>query len=225
GGFAVKHHRENPDCVECHMARPPSNDIAHEQVTDHWIRREVSEARLAVATTGPLVAVGGARTDDRDLGLADAQMAARGDEAAGHKAMELLARAEKASGGAASDAELHEQLGFLKQMHGDASGAAAEYKQALAADRYDATAAGDLAVLDVRTHEIGEAVRLWGQVLAEDPAQRAAGMDLAMVECAEGNREGALKTLERLLEFAPDDGKVRALASEMRERSGGCGGK
>ncbi|MGA8041411.1 MAG: cytochrome c3 family protein, partial [Terracidiphilus sp.] len=61
GGFAAKHHPEQADCVECHMARPPSNDIAHEQVTDHWIRKEVSEERLPLATTGPLVTVGGAR--------------------------------------------------------------------------------------------------------------------------------------------------------------------
>lgn len=225
GGFAAKHHPEHADCTQCHMARPPSNDIAHEQVTDHWIRKEVSEERLPVATTGPLVAVGGVEADDRDLGLAYAQMAARGDEAAGRRAMALLARAEKAASGAASDAELHEQLGYLKQMCGDAAGAAAEYKQALAADPYDAPAAGDLAVLDVRTHEIGEAVRLWGQVLVDDPAQRAAGMDLAMVECAEGSPEMALKTLRQLLEFAPDDGKARALASQMRAGRGGCGGK
>ena len=39
GGLAKGHHEENPDCTECHMARPPSNDIAHEQVTDHWMQK------------------------------------------------------------------------------------------------------------------------------------------------------------------------------------------
>ena len=41
-GFAVSHHPENPDCVACHMARAASTDIAHEQVTDHLIRKRVS---------------------------------------------------------------------------------------------------------------------------------------------------------------------------------------
>ncbi|MGB6687330.1 MAG: cytochrome c3 family protein, partial [Terracidiphilus sp.] len=72
--FAASHHAENPDCTACHMARPPSNDIAHEQVTDHWIRKRVSEERLPLATSGDLVAVGGFTAGDRDLGLAYAQM-------------------------------------------------------------------------------------------------------------------------------------------------------
>lgn len=229
GGFAEKHHPENRDCTACHMARPPSNDIAHEQVTDHWIRKQVSETRLPLATSGPLVAVGGAvmdaRDPDRDLGLAYAQMAARGDEAAGRQAMTLLEKAEKQAGNAASDHELHTQLGFLEQMDGQASAAAAEYRQALAADPYDALAAGDLALLDAGAHEYGEALRLWQGVFAHDPAQRAAGMNLAVVECAEGERTAALETLNRLLKYVPDDGQARTLAGKIRAGGRGCGGK
>jgi hypothetical protein len=68
------------------MARPPSNDIAHEQVTDHWIKKTVSQERLPLATSGDLEVVGGTRAGDRDLGLAYAQMAARGDRQSGHSA-------------------------------------------------------------------------------------------------------------------------------------------
>ena len=228
-GFGEQHHPENQDCTACHMARPPSNDIAHEQVTDHWIRKQVSETRLPLATTGPLVAVGAAAVDewdqDRDLGLAYAQMAARGDQAAGRQAMTLLEKAEKEAGGAAGDHELHTQLGFLEQMDGEASAAAAEYRQALTANPYDALAAGDLAVLDAGKHDYGEAVRLWQGAFAHDPAQRAAGMNLAVVECAEGERTAALETLGRLLEFAPDDGQARALAGKIRAGGRDCGGK
>jgi predicted CXXCH cytochrome family protein len=104
--FAETHHPEDPDCTACHMARPPSNDIAHEQVTDHWIRKRVSREQLPAATTGDLVPVGGVGAGDRDLGLAYAQMAARGDREAAAKAFELLRRAEKQAGSAARDHEL-----------------------------------------------------------------------------------------------------------------------
>lgn len=207
------------------MARPPSNDIAHEQVTDHWIRKQVSQTRLPLAATGSLLAVGGVAADDRDLGLAYAQMAARGDEAAGRQAMTLLAKAEKQAGGASDDHELHAQLGFLEQMDGQTGAAAAEYRRALASDPYDALAAGDLALLDVGAHEYGEAVRLWQGVFEHDPAQQAAGMNLAVVECAEGEQTAALQTLNRLLEFAPDDSKARALATQIRDGGQACGRK
>ena len=216
--FVEKHHPENPDCAACHMERMTSSDIAHEQVTDHWIRKEIGGPEPARATSGPLVAVGGVAADDRDLGLAYAQMAARGDEAAGQKAMRLLARAERTSGGAANDAILHEQLGFLEQINGDVGNAAAEYKTALRADPQDLLAAGDLAVLDAKARDYGNAVRLWQEVFAQDPAQREAGIDLALVEDAGGEHAAALATLERLQEFAPDDGQARALAAQIRKR-------
>jgi predicted CXXCH cytochrome family protein len=112
-GFAGKHHPENPDCTHCHMARPPSNDVAHEQVTDHWIRKRVSNEPLPKAVEGDLQVIGGAAADDRDLGLAYAQMAARGNEAAAQRALQLLQRAEHNEPDAGSDYALHTQLGFL----------------------------------------------------------------------------------------------------------------
>jgi tetratricopeptide (TPR) repeat protein len=205
------------------MARLPSSDIAHEQVTDHWIRKEAGGPEPPRAKSGTLAAVGGVAADDRDLGLAYAQMAARGDEAAGQRAMRLLARAERASGGAANDAPLHEQLGFLEQINGDVGDAVAEYKKALEANPYDALAAGDLAVLDAKAQDYGDAVRLWQRVFGQDPAQRAAGMDLVLVEEAEGERAAALETLGRLLEFSPDDEQARRLEDQLRRRTRAVG--
>lgn len=68
-------------------------------------------------------------------------------------------------------------------------------------------------------------MRLWQGVFEHDPAQRAAGMNLAVVECAEGEQTAALQTLNRLLEFAPDDSKARALAAQIRDGGQGCGRK
>lgn len=222
GEFAQNHHPENSDCTECHMARPPSNDIAHDQVTDHWIRKRVKEERLPPATNGELVTVGGFPADERDLGLACAQMAERGDEAAGTRAVELLREAEKKTNEAKSDHELHEQLGFLEQIDGHANDAAVEYRQALESDPYDAVAAGDLALLDAKQHRYDEADRLWRQVFNHDPAEVRAGTNLAVVECEEGERDAAVATLERILQFDPDDGAARVFLGRVQNGNKAC---
>ena len=207
------------------MARAQSTDIAHEQVTDHWIKKRIRDARLNKATTGELETVGGIRADDRDLGLAYAQMAERGDAAARTKAVELLRQAEQKENGARGDHELHTQLGFLEQVNGENEKAAAEYRLALQADAYDSSAAGDLALIEVGKRDFTEATELWRSVFDWNPALVAAGMNLVAVECAEGKDAQVLETLERILEFAPDDEKARELANAVRSGKKACKSK
>jgi tetratricopeptide (TPR) repeat protein len=205
------------------MARPPSNDIAHEQVTDHWIKRRISKEPMPPATGGDLEAVGGVIADDRDLGLAYAQMAERGDRQAGERAISLLDRAEHTESGARRDHELHEQLGFLNQLAGKPASAGEEYGIALEADPDSSLAAGDLALLKAEKHEYVEASGLWKQVFDHDPSQLGAGMNLAIVECGMGEQGAALATLERILEFSPDDAKAKAMVREICEGKQKCG--
>ncbi|HLY42950.1 MAG TPA: cytochrome c3 family protein [Terracidiphilus sp.] len=223
--FAKEHHPEDRDCTGCHMARPSSNDIAHEQITDHWIRRSVNQQRPPLVTRGELVAVGGMAADDRDLGLAYTQMAARGDPSATGRALELLRAAEARNSGAAGDHELHSQLGFLDQMSGKPTAAAVEYRKALASDGFDSVAAGDLALLAAEEHRYSEAISLWRSVFDHDPAQLDAGINLAIMECASGKKGSADETLKRLLTFAPDDGRAREMEARMRRLPRSCAGK
>jgi predicted CXXCH cytochrome family protein len=223
-GMAKGHHDDHPDCTACHMARPPSNDIAHEQVTDHWIRKTVSEAPLPRVTTGELKSVGGVKASDRDLGLAYAQIAEQGNRRAGERALELLRKAE-AEPGEEKDHELYAQLGFLLEVSGNATGAEAEYARALAADGDDELARGNLALIEARDGKFGEAAKDWGTVFRNDPAELRAGFNLTVVECAAGERDAALKTLERILEFSPEDERAAEMAAEIRagKRCGGSG--
>lgn len=230
GGFGATHHTEERDCAACHMPRATANDIAHEQVTDHSIPRvpgTVGKSVSSSSVAGRLVAVGSKAgvpgdTSDRDLGLAYALAASRGDRAAGETAFGLLKRAELQPG-AEEDAQMHEQLGFLEQMSGDGAAAAREYGLALAADSHDAVAAGNLALLKVRNREYEEAISLLERSFDEDPVELKAGMNLALVECGVGRKEAALGVLERILEFSPDDGAARELARGIRTGSHGCG--
>jgi tetratricopeptide (TPR) repeat protein len=207
------------------MARPPSNDIAHEQVTDHWIRKRVTEERLPVAKRGDLEAVGGFAAEDRDLGLAYSQMAARGDRESGTRALELLRSAEKQEVGARQDHELHAQLGFLEQLNGETQAAAEEYRRALEADPYDSLAGGNLALIEAGEHHYAEAIRLWGSVFSHDPVQLGAGLNLAVMECGAGERSAALSSLDRVLVFSPDNDRARTMAAEIRSGKQSCGTK
>ena len=142
-----------------------------------------------------------------------------GNQQAGERAISLLERAEHTESGARHDHELHAQLGFLRQLSGEKAAAAEEYQMALEADPNSSLAAGDLALLRAEQHQYAEASRLWKQVFDHDPSQLGAGMNLAVVECGLGKRSDALATLDRILEFSPDDEKARAMAGEIRSGS------
>jgi tetratricopeptide (TPR) repeat protein len=219
------------------MPRARAEDIAHEQVTDHRIPRlpgpagEKTERQTVDGSgaDGALVAIGTAPgvagdSNSRDLGLAYAFAASRGDRRAGERALQLLREAE-ALPASVGDAELHEQLGFLDQLAGDKDAAVREYGLALGADADDSFAAGNLALLKAGERQYAAAVQLWQRAFEDDPIQLKAGMNLAIVECGLGRREAALGTLERILAFSPDDGQARELAREIRSGRHACGAR
>jgi tetratricopeptide (TPR) repeat protein len=203
------------------LARPATNDIAHEQVTDHWIRRRPSAQAIPKVKRGELSTVGGESASDRDFGLAYAQMAERGDQEASKRALELLRRTEEL-GGVSGDADLHTQLGFLEQVEGHTESAAEEYRLALRVDGYDQVAAGDLALIEAVQHRYGEAAALWSGVFDRDPAEAGAGTNLAALECGAGKRTAAAQTLERVLHFAPDNDRARRMLAEIQTGMQSC---
>jgi tetratricopeptide (TPR) repeat protein len=222
--FANEHHPEQQDCASCHMPRAPSEDIAHEQVTDHRIQIPGRGSTLP-ARSGALIPIGHEETSDRELGLAYAQMAHRGDRASGETAQTLLRKAEAQQAPATKDAELHTELGFLNQEAGDIHAADHEYRAAVEAGANDGTARGDLAVLFAQTGEYATAVRLWQSVFDADPAQSAAGYNLALGQCRLGRKDDAEATLKRLLSFAPDDRRARSLAAALAGGAQPCSEK
>ncbi len=220
--FANEHHPEQRDCTTCHMPRAPSEDIAHEQVTDHRIQIAGRGGAALPARSGALIPIGDEEASDRELGLAYAQMAHRGDRGSGETAQALLRKAEAQQAPGTKDAELHTELGFLNQEAGDIHAADHEYRAALEADVNDGTARGDLAVLFAQTGDYATAVRLWQSVFDADPAQSAAGYNLALGQCRLGRKDNAEATLKRLLSFAPDDRRARSLAAALAGGAQSC---
>jgi len=220
--LASGHHAENPDCTSCHMPREETEDIAHEQVTDHRI--QIASKPFTSPFAGEaLVPIGGAKPGSRDEGIAWAQLALRGDRTAGERAIRLLLQAETSDPGQASDTELHTELGFLQQVSGNRERAKEEYQQALKADPLNGTAAGDLAVLEAQAGDLAAALPLWQAAFAHDPGASAAGIDLALAQCRLGQATAAAKTLQRVLLFSPDNDAARRLSLAITAGSQHCG--
>jgi predicted CXXCH cytochrome family protein len=212
--MATRHRPEQQDCAACHMPTRDTTDISHEQRTDHNIQARPSFSpalRLAdLDGSDNLVPVGGVSAGDRELGLAYAQLAEHGNRQAGEKAFSLLRKAE-ADG--AKDAQVHTQLGFLEQMSGDHAAARKEYAEALSQDPYDATAMGNLAILDAASGRTEDAANLLQRVIDADPSQLAAGLDLAFIDCGMNDKGEARKLLATLSRLNPDDPALREFAA------------
>lgn len=221
--IVAKHHPENPDCASCHMPRQTTEDIAHEQVTDHRIQRVGSPVMPA---SGPLsntlATVNNLPATAREYGLAYAQIAMHGDAFATERSLRYLKEAESSDAMQAADVELHTQMGFLAQKTGDRKLAEEEYLSALKVDPLKSTAAGNLAVLRAQSGDLAGAVTLWQSAVDHDPEQLAAGYDLAIVECALGNPAAANQALARLLLFSPDNENARKLQAAMRNGTQHC---
>lgn len=222
--FARKHHPETPDCASCHMPRLSTEDIAHEQLTDHRILRLPGLASSKAATiSNELTTINNEPASAREYGLAYAQLAEHGDAFAQSEALRFLKAAETSIGGSASDPELHTQLGFLYQTKGDKAQAEHEYTTTLREDPPNNTAAGDLAILKVQSGDTASALRLWQSVFGRDPAQLAAGYDLAVTQCALGDVSAAQQTLHRMLIFSPDNGHAHQFSAAIADGSARCG--
>jgi tetratricopeptide (TPR) repeat protein len=204
------------------MPRQPTEDIAHEQVTDHRIQIPGKTFHRASAAD-ELVAIGGSEPTPRDEGIAWASLAVHGDQIAGERALRLLLRAESSDPKQASDADLHVNLGFLEQANGDRDRSTAEYEQALHADPWNESAGADLAVLDARLGNFAAALPLLEKVFRDDPGASAAGVDLALAQCREGDSAGAAKTLRRVLLFSPDNEGARRFAVALDGGRASCG--
>ena len=215
-GFGAKHHRDKPDCTQCHMPALPNQAVAHTQSTDHRIMKYpngfqfpavVAEARL---TAFPESAAGLVTT--RDLALAWETLAQRGIEGASHQAEQYLRKAAKER---PEDARVLAALGFVEQQHGRDEEARELYERALKIDPLANDAATNLGTLEARAGNLKRAVELWQAAFERVPHRSAIGMDLAMAFCAAGQKDEARRYVTRVLEFNPDFGNAKRLLGRL----------
>ena len=212
---AATHHPEQPDCAHCHMPSRATSDIAHEQNVDHDIEVHKGNASAPKLTLNDafhyiaavdLVPVGEAKPTDREIGLAYAQFAGKGDRESHARALTLLTKVEQ---NGEADAVVHQQLGFLLQRAGQNDAARKEYTAAIAMRPHDTTSESNLAVLEAQSGHLPEAMRLFSDVAATVPDRTPALLNLAMLQCRSNNPAAAKTTLQRALFYQPDSMEVR----------------
>ena len=219
--FADRHQQGSQDCIGCHMPRGESVEGTHVEVTDHRIRRRAWKPVPGPVASPPrsLVPFGTAQAEPRDLGLAYAQVALRGDVRASQEALRLLSEALPRYPG---DAEVLIRLGFLYQQL-ERNGPAAElYERALRADSEAPEAATNLGVIYASKGDLRKALALWQGVFGKNPGLSEAGVNLAAGLCQAGETAKARQTLIEVLKYQADFGRARAMLRELESRPERC---
>jgi predicted CXXCH cytochrome family protein len=229
--FAERHQHGSPDCIGCHMPRRESADIDHTQVTDHRLLRRAGEAPTGSPAQGPrrLVPFGTREAaEPRELGLAYAQVALRGDADASQEALRLLPRALTRY---PRDTEVLARLGFIYQQLDRNVLAEEMYARALQDDgalpadaQVAESAATNLGVIYANKGDLKRALALWQGVFEENPGLSELGVDLAVGLCQTGDAEKAKRTLVEVLRHEPDRGGARAMLEELESSPSECRG-
>ena len=223
--LAAKHHPERRDCVECHMPRIASSDVAHTQATDHRIlrRAEVKFEDASLNPTMQLVEFPPRKHDPpplRDLALAWESLAKQGLPQAQREVEELLPKAVAQN---PEDAALMAAYAYEQQGRGETAKAQTLYERSLQLDPNQGDAETNLAVIEAKKGNVERALELWKDAFQRQPWQSAIGMDLALTYCQAGRVEDARAVTMRMLEFNPDFGAGKAMLKQLNSnRPAGC---
>lgn len=215
--LADGHYTRQQDCTACHMPRLESADISHTVVTDHRILRERQESPPRPPSVEKLVQFGNTQPESRDLGIAYAHIALRGNTFAASEALRLLTDALRRH---PDDAEVLTRLAYLYQARGDMVAAEKLYAQVLERDPDHAVAAANLGVFHARRGGLPRALELWRTTFDRNPQLSGIGVNLGTGLCAVGDAKGARAVLERVLKHNPDLGVARQALAQVVQR--GC---
>ena len=209
--LAERHHPDQRDCVACHMPRVDSADVGHTAVTDHRILREPG-----AAPTRPLgdklTPFGGASADPRDLGLAYAELALRGDGRAAREAQHLL---EGALPRYRTDPEVLTRLAYLEQEQHKIGRAETLYEASIAVDPDQAVAATNLGVILAEQGAMRRAVDVWRPAFDRHPEASELGVDVALALCRTGDWKDAEQTIRTVLTHNPDFEPARQVGAAL----------
>jgi len=214
--FGEKHHRDKPDCRQCHMPALANQAVAHTESTDHRILRYPHGFQLPKTTQEErLVAFpesDASLVTTRDLALGWETLAQRNHAGAAQQAERFLRQAAKER---PDDARVLSSLGFIEQKRGHEKEAREFYERALKIDPLANDAATDLGTMEARAGNLRRAVALWQGAFERAPHRSEIGMDLAMAFCAAGQKDVSRQYVQRVLEFNPDYANSKRLMENL----------
>jgi tetratricopeptide (TPR) repeat protein len=190
--------------------RTRSREDASPVCTLALARAELAAGSEAEGTAHMLAYVRGSR--DAAAAAELARLALRGDDA--HLAASLAQRAAGIEPGRAGH---HLLTGRALRRLGEAAAAEAAFRRALAASPRDARAARRLAGVLSKSGRADEAVAVWRRFAAAGGDPAAAHEGAAEAYLAIGDRQAALRELERAARLRPGDRRLRDRLDTLRE--------
>ncbi len=210
--IANKHHPETPDCAGCHMQRTTARNIPHVAWTDHRILREPVPAlrdRFDAKSDRKLTAIFSPMADARDAALA-AYITVRNGQSKDLRG--TLATMQQLYASGERDPHFLEALGVLDGLRGDAVASEKHLRELLAAEPLNPTALSNLGFFAANRGEVPEAVKSWKLVFDRNQTDLGLARNLAVAQCALGDKAGGQKTIDDALQFSPGAWKLLATA-------------
>lgn len=221
--FAETHHPENPDCTACHMPRTGARNVLHVAWTDHRIRRQpqASPAQPAGEHGGELTPVFSPGATLRDQAMANYQALLEGDRSRESDAWQQLNSLRDAL---ANDKEALNALGTLSAERGEQEQAERAFRRVLALDASNLTALSNLGTLLAKQGKLKDGEALLQQAFDRNQDIPGLAMNLARVQCMDGDGAAARSTLTAALIYCPNVEDMRRLLSRLGSCSA-AGGK
>jgi predicted CXXCH cytochrome family protein len=219
--FAAAHHPENQDCTSCHMPRTGAENIPHVAWTDHRILRFPAGATSSPndLRTTELVPIFSPNATPRDLAMADYKLLLDGDRSFETRAFEQLSALKDSI---ADDKDALDALGTLRAERGDLGGAEQVFRRVLVLDPVDLTALSNLGILVAKQGNLKSATQLLRTAFDKNNDIPGLAVDLARVECAEGDGAEARATVQTALVYSPALEELRKLGDELKGVASGC---
>ena len=219
--FAASHHPETPDCTSCHMRRTGAENIPHVAWTDHRILRlpDTQTSAADQAASGELQPIFSPGTTQRDLAMAEYQLLLEGDRSFETTAWNLFSQLKDSI---ADDKAALDAWGTLSAERGDFPSAEAAFRRVLVLDPVDLTALSNLGTLRAKQGNLAESAQLLGKAFDNNNDIAGLAMNLARVECAQGDARAAQGTLESALVYSPDLEDLRRLRDQVKDKPEDC---
>lgn len=214
--FARTHHPENKDCTSCHMSRTGAENIPHVAWTDHRILKlpDASNSKTALESSGgDLTPIFSPTADARDLAMANYKALLLGDKSREQMAWEQLNAIAKMR---IDDPAALDALGTLAAERRNSQTAEEEFRRAIDFAPDDLTALSDLGVLLAREGKLNESVAMLQKAFSKNQDLPGLSMNLARVECINGDSAAAQGTLNATLAYGSNLEDVRRLLGQLK---------
>jgi predicted CXXCH cytochrome family protein len=214
--FGANHHPENNDCTSCHMPRSGAQNIPHVAWTDHriLIRPADSTPTLTVKKGGDFTPIFSPGATARDLAMANYQALLEGDRSCEPLAWEQLSADRDLI---TNDKAALDALGNLSAERGDLEDADQDFRRVLTLDPQDLTALSNLGVLLAKEGKLNDSASMLEKAFDRNQDIPGLSMNLARVQCAEGEEAEAERTLITALNYCRNLEDMRRLLTQMNK--------